>query len=163
MNADGSNAVPLTGGPDMTCAGYDENPAFTNDGTQIMFSRGCNDTGNESLYIMNTDGTGLAPLLTAEPGVWHYNPIAVGQKILFQSNLGNPNSYNFEIYSMNPDGTAVTKLTNNTLYDGFDLGWYITSSSASSQRSVRDADRRSLAHGAYARAAKAGRMQQHRR
>ncbi|HEV2400206.1 MAG TPA: hypothetical protein VGS27_24925 [Candidatus Sulfotelmatobacter sp.] len=144
MNSDGTNAVALTGGPELaaTCSSgaYDEMPAFTNDGTQIMFSRYCDGDFTETLYTINTDGTGLTRLLNATTGILHYNPIPVGEKIVFQTNQDYPGTSNFEIYSINADGSAVTRLTNNTLFDGFDNWWSSASSAAVlQQRSNRKA------------------------
>ncbi|HTT25215.1 MAG TPA: hypothetical protein VMG82_40240 [Candidatus Sulfotelmatobacter sp.] len=156
MNADGSNAVPLTGGPDFPCStGWDEAPAFTHDGAQIMFSRWCEDDNTESLYIINTDGTALTPLYAATTGIFHYNPIPVADKIVFQTNQDFPGSgapIPFEIYSMNPDGSSVTRLTNNTVYDGFDNMWYDGSVSLSAQRALRATPGKLVLHGAARRA-----------
>ena len=42
---------------------------------------------------------------------------------MFQTNQDFPNTIAFEIYKMNADGSGITKLTNNALYDGFDHWW----------------------------------------
>jgi Tol biopolymer transport system component len=62
MNADGSNATMLTNpyGADCWCA--DEDPYFTSDGTQIIFSREDYAAGMEDVYIMKTDGTAVTKL-----------------------------------------------------------------------------------------------------
>jgi len=172
MNADGSNPVPLTGNNGcngtMPNGGWDEMPSFTHDGTQIMFSRYCT-SGNqtdasETMYIINIDGTGLTQLYNGPTaGVLNYNPIAVGDKILFQTNQDTPRTYLFEIYSMNADGSGVTKLTNNSLYDGFDTMWYSGPTTASQQQLLRLPASRSALHGAAARAEKIKHLQQHHR
>ena len=137
MNADGTSAIPLTGGPDFPCTvGWDEMPAFTHDGTQIMFSRYCDDDYTETLYTINTDGTGLTPLYTATPTIFHYNPIPVADQIVFQTNRDFAGTIAFEIYSMKPDGSAVTRLTNNTLFDAFDTNWW-NSGYSSAQQALR--------------------------
>ena len=38
-----------------------------------------------------------------------------GQRIIFTSNIDD--ATNFEVYSMNPDGTGITRLTNNSAFD----------------------------------------------
>jgi len=38
-----------------------------------------------------------------------------GQRIIFTSNIDEAS--NFEVYSMNPDGTGITRLTNNSAFD----------------------------------------------
>ncbi len=144
MNADGSSVVPLTGGLDFPCAiGWDEAPAFTHDGTQILFSRYCDDNVTETLYTINTDGTGLTPLYPAveTPGVLTYNPIPVADKFVFQSNEDTPYSIpQFDIYSIKPvDGgmLELSRLMTNSLYDGFDCNWYYSCGSASVQQSTQ--------------------------
>ena len=148
MNADGSNIFQLTGGSDFPCAiGWDEAPAFTHDGTQIMFSRYCNDDQTESLYVINTDGTGLTAMTTAVPGFADYNPIPVGDKIVFQTNQDYPFTNSYEIYGMNQDGTSMTRLTENTIYDGFDTLFYSVPSAASAQFAKSQSAARSSTHG----------------
>lgn len=165
MNADGSGAAPLTGGSDFPCrAGWDEMPAFTNAGSQIMFSRSCNDNSTERLYRINTDGTGLVLMLNAAPTVLHYNPIAVGEKIVFQTNQDYPGTSAFEIYSMNADGSGMSRLTNNTMFDGFDTNlWGGSSSLANSQLNSKAFAARRALHGVAARAARILNQRQHRR
>jgi TolB protein len=63
--------------------------------------------GNEEIYVMNADGTGVRRL-TAEPGA-DANPAwsPTGHRIAFESNRdGNP-----EIYLMNGDGSGLKRLT----------------------------------------------------
>ncbi len=127
MNVDGSNIVQLTG--DLSCLGWDEMPSFTNDGKQIMFSRWCstNDTGvgaSETLYIMNLDGTNLTKLYgDGTDNVIHYDPFAVADKVVFSSNMDSPATDRFDLYSIKADGTGLTRLTNNALFDGMNIAW----------------------------------------
>ena len=127
MNVDGSNIAQLTG--DLSCLGWDEMPSFTNDGKQIMFSRWCstNDTGvgaSETLYIMNLDGTNLTKLYgDSTDNVIHYDPFAVADKVVFSSNMDSPATDRFDLYSIKADGTGLTRLTNNALFDGMNIAW----------------------------------------
>jgi len=133
MNADGSNPHMLTN-PESTvgCDCYDETPSFTSDGTKIVYSRDdwTNATEVENIFIMNADGTGVTQL-TNNVGI-NFDPLVlkiagVGQKILFSSNRDNlslAGGAGYEIYSMNMDGTGVTRLTTNTRYDAFMGEWY---------------------------------------
>jgi hypothetical protein len=127
MNLDGSNIVQLTG--DLSCLGWDEMPSFTNDGKQIMFSRWCspNDTGigaSETLYIMNLDGTNLTKLHgDGTDKVIHYDPFTVADKVVFSSNMDSPATDQFDLYSIKLDGTGLTRLTNNLLFDGMNIAW----------------------------------------
>lgn len=148
MNADGSNVVPLTGGSDFPCAiGWDEAPAFTHDGTQIMFSRYCKDDETESMYMINSDGTGLTEITTPVPGFADYNAIPVGNRIVFQTNQDYPFTTSFEIYDMNGSFTTMTRLTDNTVYDGFDTLWYSPAAAAASQQAASQTVGRKSLHG----------------
>ena len=132
MDADGSNPQMLTN-PSSTegCGCHDQTPAFSANGSKITFSR--EDWTNpdiahkEDVYIMNADGTGITKLtdgvgINFEPMM--LNVAGVGERILFSSNRDNltmPGGMGFEMYSMNLDGTGMTRLTNNNLYDSFQL------------------------------------------
>jgi Tol biopolymer transport system component len=128
MKADGSSPKLLTN-PAAVCDCYDENPAFTADGRKIVFSGESWDpstsTETEDIYIMNADGTGVTQL-TSGMGI-NFDPLAVniigvGPRILFSSSWGNADlsgSGAYELYSMKLDGTELTRLTTNTLYDSF--------------------------------------------
>lgn len=138
MDADGSNAFPLT--YPNACIGWDEMPAFTNDGTNIMFSEYCY-TGTasyEGLYSITPDGATRRLLLGADVGTFHYNPIPAGGKIVFQSNNALLGISSFEIFSMNADGSGLTQVTSNDVYDGFDLNWWnLVSASVQQQANAR--------------------------
>jgi len=62
---------------------------------------------------MNTDGSNQTNLTNfwADESTPAWSPL--GTKILFASNRDG----NFEIYSMNPDGTGPTRLTTNGAFD----------------------------------------------
>jgi Tol biopolymer transport system component len=138
MKTDGSNARLLTN-PLTTCTCYDENPAFTADGTKITFSRdrwdSTTSSDTEDMYIMNADGSGVTRL-TSGAGI-NFDPMAVnvagmGLLILFSSNRDNlsaTGSSGFELYSMKLDGSGIMRVTNNTLYDAFSGEWYERGSS----------------------------------
>ena len=144
LNADGSNLKMLTQGDDYL-------PSFSPDGKHIVFTR-YDDTG-DNIYIMKVDGTDIKALTTTGAD---WDPIFVGNKILFVSDRDDPSSTEsalknkasarskrdemdrihakdrhaartneatsqsyVEIYSMDPDGTHQTRLTNNTVADVF--------------------------------------------
>jgi len=104
MSANGADAARLISSPTSTEYG---NPAWSPDGTRIAFQS--TRDGNEELYIMAADGTGVTRLTNnavfdGEPA-WSPD----GTKIAFQSTRDG----NAQIYVMNPDGTGVTRLTND--------------------------------------------------
>jgi WD40-like Beta Propeller Repeat len=112
MNADGSGVARLN------ASGVD--PAWSPDGTRIAFSS--NRDGNIEIYTMNADGTGQTnitnnPAFDGEPA-WSPD----GAKIAFMTNRDDPDPdicfpCNYEIYTMNPDGTGQTNITNNLASD----------------------------------------------
>jgi Tol biopolymer transport system component len=130
MNADGSNLIQLTGYDvvNSPCYGWDEMPAYTSDGKQMTFARLCwPDQGGitETLYTMNVDGSGIAQLHgSGIPGTMSCQARAfTNDRIVFSSNVDNPGTNAFDMYSIKLDGTGLTRITNNTLYDGFSAYW----------------------------------------
>ncbi len=115
MDSDGSNVTNLTNHPDR-----DIDPAWSHDGAKIVFQR--NSPPNEDdIFIMNSDGSGQTQL-TTDTGI-DASPIfgPDGSQILFLTSRDSTSPLNggtwFEIYSMNPDGTDQTRLT-ETLANG---------------------------------------------
>jgi Tol biopolymer transport system component len=143
MKADGTNLQMLTNPMSADCYCYDETPSFSADGTQITFSR-TNYAGSiptADIYMMKADGTAVTKLtdgkgLNADPLVLTIK--GVGDRILFSSNRdGTANTFSskdFEMYSMKTDGSAITRLTTNTLYDGFTEWWWDWSSQGAARR-----------------------------
>jgi Tol biopolymer transport system component len=78
---------------------------------------------------MNADGT-EATRLTDGTGA-NFDPMmltiaGLGERILFSSNRDNTSATGgdgFELYSMKVDGTGLTRLTNNALYDSFNFSF----------------------------------------
>jgi Tol biopolymer transport system component len=109
VNVDGSALTRLTdqgGGA----------PSFSPDGSRIAFGG-----GHANIYAMNaSDGSGLTQL-TNEGADGNPSWSRSGQ-IAFESTRGGgpccvDGVYNVDIYKMNADGSAVTRLTNNPAYD----------------------------------------------
>ena len=144
MNADGSNPVLLTNPyapPDCWCS--DREPFFTTDGSHIVFTRynsAPDATDIVDIYIMKTDGTAVSRL-TDSRGL-NFDPMVIrdssnnADRVLFSSNRDNLSSgaAGFEIYTMKTDGTGLTRLTNNTVYDGFHNQMFFQGASSSAVR-----------------------------
>jgi Tol biopolymer transport system component len=130
MNKDGGNLVQLTGYEPVNyaCWGWDQMPAFTNDGVSITFTRECfpEDGGvSDMLYSMHVDGSslvqihgpGYAGTMSCQARTFANNSVA------FSSNVNAPGTNSFEMWSVLPDGTKSMQITHNNLYDGFSVYW----------------------------------------
>jgi Tol biopolymer transport system component len=73
-----------------------------------------NRNGNEEIYTMRPDGTGLRNLTNNPAADGHPTWSPDGSRIAFHSNR----SGDFEIYTMNADGSNVTRVTNRPGWDG---------------------------------------------
>lgn len=109
MDPSGANPQNLTNSP----SAIDADPAFSADGTKIVFDT--NRNGSREIYVMNADGTGQTRLTTSSTGKGDFNPSFSpdGSKIVFASLRDG----NLEIYLMNADGTAQSRLTTHPRVD----------------------------------------------
>jgi Tol biopolymer transport system component len=100
---------------------YDEFPTVSNDGTMVAFERESGSGVNiASMSISGETSTGSATILTTDNYSWQ--PLYLGSKILYMSKKDNISGTDADnIYIMNADGSSVTRLTNTTLEDGFNL------------------------------------------
>jgi Tol biopolymer transport system component len=104
MNPDSTGTTRLT-----TSSDYDGAPCWSPDGGQIVFES-WRDTGrNHEIYVMDSDGNNQINITNNaaadEAPAWSPN----GQKIAFHSYRDSQ----YEIYTMSPNGTGVTRLTTN--------------------------------------------------
>ena len=116
INVDGSGLQRLT-------TSHGEYPAWSPDGTRIAFASARD--GNYEIYLMNADGTAQTRL-TNDPA-YDMSPVwsPDGTQIAFdtQRDLFPPKEVGigpeFEIHTINIDGSGDTRLTNNTQEDRF--------------------------------------------
>ena len=115
MNANGSGTTRLT-----NIAGNNQEPAFSPDGSRIAFDS--SQTGKRNIFIMNADGTNQTQVtfLTlnfnfAMNSSFNHN----GTRITFESQRGNVNISNWDVYSINADGSNEIRLTTATGKDQF--------------------------------------------
>ena len=111
MNMDGSNQQIIVN------TGYNVFSSFSADGSKVIFST--SDGHNTNLYSIGVGGSNLANLTTT---TWNWDPLVVGNTVYFvsiPSNIQNPTTDSNQIYSVSSDGSNLTAVTNDTLYDGF--------------------------------------------
>jgi Tol biopolymer transport system component len=108
-----TNATTLTTGP---AHGFDSAPDFSPDGTHIVFTRFYENAERVEIWMVNVDGTGLHRLLSGGRrwGDPHFSPD--GSKILVQAWDERANAgRNSNEYTIRPDGTGLTALTNEPM------------------------------------------------
>jgi TolB protein len=119
MNANGTNKTNLTG--TSTVPGVknaSKEPNFSPDGERIVFTVGphCDfDCRGTDIYVMDSGGGGEVNL--TPNGENHFQPVFSpdGRKITFTSNTINGTQ--FDIFTMNADGTGRLPLTNDAAMD----------------------------------------------
>jgi hypothetical protein len=115
MNPDGTGEANLTNTP---APAEDDSPSWSPDGTKIAFAsnraHGC--TGQRDLFVMNSDGTGVTLVSSDPQGGRTSQPTwsPDGQKIAFYSER-DTGGLGSSLYVMNSDGTAVMRLTTQSL------------------------------------------------
>ena len=115
MNVDGTEQTRLTLSP-----ASDYEPVWSPDGTRILF-RTLRD-GNDEVYVMNADGSAQTNVTQNSAMDLHPNWSPDGTKMVFVSTRNDPyyascDYWCYEIYTMNLDGTGVTRLTYNSDID----------------------------------------------
>ncbi|HYI44460.1 MAG TPA: Ig-like domain repeat protein [Actinomycetota bacterium] len=102
IDPDGSNHTHLSAG-----GSNDTHPVYSGNGSKIAFTSDLD--GNEEIYTMNSDGSGLSRLTNNAASddfpAWTPDP-----QIAFSSTRTG----NHDIFKMNSDGTGVTQLTTNS-------------------------------------------------
>jgi Tol biopolymer transport system component len=111
MNAGGTNQTRLTNSP-----GFDMQPVWSPNGKNLAFVSD-RVVGTTEIYKMKPrpEGKQNRPLRLTNNDAYDYSPdwSPDGTKIAFQSNQDG----NWEIYTMNADGTGQTNFTNNPAED----------------------------------------------
>lgn len=108
MNADGSNQRQLLNDPN----GFDLEPSFSPDGSQIVFTR-FSPAFQGAIYRIAADGTGLTALadFSPDPDISDFDPVYSpdGETIAFDSD--NRGGLIHAVFLMNPDGSHVRSVS----------------------------------------------------
>ena len=110
MDIDGSNQQRLTSSPEQKIF-----PVWSPDGGKIAYSVNSFSNRRAVIHVMNSNGSDNTAITAADGR--NENPCwsPDGSKIVFQSERDG----NFEIYSMNFDGSEQTRLTDSHGWDGW--------------------------------------------
>jgi TolB protein len=128
-------------------------PRWSPDGRRIVYTAFNVEAGSVSIYTMNQDGSSPKPLLDASArsghAIWDNLPAwsPDGKQIAFQSNRDSDTFQNFDIYTINADGSNLRRLTRSRGFDGMAAwspdGRYIafgSNRSGNSELYIMDAD-----------------------
>ncbi|MEW5981116.1 MAG: hypothetical protein AB1806_01950 [Acidobacteriota bacterium] len=134
MNADGTDVRRLT-----HREGPDGGPFYSPDGRRIVFRGRALHGGPElddyrrlltlglwrptalEIFVMNDDGSNLRQVtnLKAASFAPYFTPD--GTRIIFSTNVGDPQGRNFDLYLIDVDGTGLERVTTNPTFDGFPM------------------------------------------
>ena len=134
MNPDGSDVRQLTDEP-----GYDGGPFFSPDGSKIVYRARYPESEEEladyqalladnlvrpgvlDIYVMDADGSNRRRL--TDNGAANFAPFfhPRGEKVIFASNLHDPDSRNFDLFMINLDGTGLEQVTFSEEFESFPM------------------------------------------
>lgn len=134
MRGDGSDVRRLT-----HTIGYDGGPFFSADGKKIVYRAGYPESeeaiaeyrrllaqglirpSSLEIYVMDADGSNQTRV--TDNGAANFGPYfhPSGEKILFSSNLHDPQGREFDIFMVNVDGTGLEQITFTGGFDGFPM------------------------------------------
>ena len=134
MNPDGTGVRRLTNQP-----GYDGGAFFTPDGRRIVYRARHPETPEEladyrrllsqnlirpsrlDIYVMDLDGSNRVRVTDNSAANFAPYMHPDGRRIIFSSNMDDPEGRNFELYMINVDGTGLERITHSPDFDGFPM------------------------------------------
>ncbi|MGH7563857.1 MAG: hypothetical protein ACREK5_05490 [Gemmatimonadota bacterium] len=134
MARDGSDVRRLTNEP-----GYDGGAFFSYDGSKIVYRAHHPDTAAEledyrgllaeslvrpsrmEIWLMDADGSSKRQL--TDNGAANFAPYFFpdGERIVFASNMHDPEGRNFDLYAIGVDGGGLTRITTHPDFDAFPM------------------------------------------
>jgi len=134
MDIDGANVQRLT-----TAIGYDGGPFYSPDGSKIVFrayrpedpediatyqsllQQNLIQPSKLDIFVMNADGTDQRRV--TDNGAANFAPFfhPDGRRIIFCSNLEDPQKRNFDLFMIDMDGSGLEKITHYAQFDGFPM------------------------------------------
>jgi len=133
MRPDGTELTRLTNEP-----GYDGGPFFSYDGTKIVYrashpegealedyrsllAQGLIRPSQLDIWVMDADGSNKTRL--TDNGSANFGPYFYpdGSRIIFSSNLGDPEGREFDLWSIATDGSGLERITYTGDFDGFPM------------------------------------------
>lgn len=137
MDADGSNVKQLTDE-----LGYDGGAFFSLDGSKIVYRASRHTTeaerqnylsllqrdliqpGSLDIYVMDADGSNKRRL--TDNGAANFSPFFFpsSDRVIFASNLHDPNGRNFDLYAIDVDGSNLERITYDPDFDSFPMFSY---------------------------------------
>lgn len=134
MNPDGSDVKQITDEP-----GYDGGAFYSYDGSKIVYRRtsfkdeeeivkykellaqGLIKPSKLEIWVMDADGNNKMQITNNRAANFAPYWFPDGQRILFCSNIEDPNGRNFDIYKINLDGKGLERITFYDEFDGFPM------------------------------------------
>ena len=114
--------MPAAGGPSKTLIKRAQAPSYSPDGTRLAYASIADHNGKTcgsdecawqgELYVADADGTQPRRLTKDKGGLGIPRWSADGSRILFASDRNLPEANSAELYSIAPDGSCLTWLTN---------------------------------------------------
>ena len=134
MKLDGSDVKQLT-----DILGYDGGSNYSYDGKTVVWrasrpktddevkeykdylARNLVKPGSLEIYVMNSDGSGKKQV--TNNGKANFGPYFFpdDKRIVFCSNMDDPEGRNFDLFIINVDGSGLEKITNYEQFDGFPM------------------------------------------